>query len=305
MSCHEDSHPESDWRQQADAREGNLPSWWHESMPLSGTEWRGIILVAFITLVDILLLYWRFADPDAVPNIPGVQEGMQYPALSILRVIATVPCLVIFISPTLRNAPLVLSISGIFGCQVVLTLIHQDFISASIICLIYGFSSIEIFRLSSQYIPRQLIRKNSLNGYYSYLDSVIFTKSVLVFIFMCIVSICVVDALTLYFWLINPDLAPNLPVFQKLVKYPELMISRLTVNIPSLIYLSLPLFRRPSHLLFIAGIFYCEGLLDFVYFSFISGNVGYIVGGWMASGHLYRSVKEQFSPASQDEEISE
>ena len=141
---------------QAQSRQGDLPRWWYEPMPLSGSAWFAIVIVVCLCVLDLFTFHWWLTGPELAPNLPGFQKLMKQPALLISRLIVTIPCLIYLVNPKLRRAPYVLFMSGIFGCQAILVFVYRTFISGSVgIPLLYIIICLYLYRSAREHIARQ------------------------------------------------------------------------------------------------------------------------------------------------------
>ena len=103
---------------------------------------------------------------------------------------------------------------------------------------------------------------------------------------------CILKILALYWLVVGPELAPNLPGIQKPMKQPALAVSMVIVTLPCLLCLGVSKCRTVPHMFFISGIFGCEAVLLLVYFTFVAGNLG-APGVYVAAAViLYRHTRK-------------
>ena len=115
---------------------------------------------------------------------------------------------------------------------------------------------------------------------------------------------CLVKLVALYWLVVGPELAPHFPGIQKPMKQPALALSIVLVTLPCLLCLGVSKCRTAPHMFFISGIFCCEAVVLFVYFTFVTGNLGtpgvYAVAAALLYQHARKHMAQHNTGAQRD-----
>lgn len=115
----------------------------------------GYILIGFVVLNCVFrgltIYYWLFPPDLLTEYSPVIYKGVEYPLVSFLTLIVTLPCVVVLAVPKLRTLPRVLFVCGVLFSFGMASIIGAWFLSFNVTGsgLPYFLSAIYIYRMAT------------------------------------------------------------------------------------------------------------------------------------------------------------
>ncbi len=93
-------------------------------------------LLAFIIAVCawrfVILYYWWYLPDIELPSSPAIYKSVEYPWVSIVFLVITLPCLIVLLIPGFRDALRVAFISGVLVSLGIASIVGMWFLSANV-----------------------------------------------------------------------------------------------------------------------------------------------------------------------------